>query len=179
MKAHIGVVGNECANELAKLGYMRVDAPLVTEGRVRALSKGVRAVERLVVGCGMGRAAQWGRGAASHYAQLWTNKGDLGVWRERLARGSGLCCLCVSTTESGPHLVFDCWKGVPRRGWCWGGWGELDDRALWRYQYKEGAVLGTATGWRISLADCIGSCATSGERGVSRSLVGSFGSLVV
>ena len=53
MKAHVGVLGNEAADEMAKLGCGREDAPFVTEGAVRALWKGVRAAERLVVGCGM------------------------------------------------------------------------------------------------------------------------------
>ena len=66
---------------------------------------------------------------------LYTNKGDLGVWRVRLNRGSGLCRLCGEAPVSGPHLVFDCWRAVPRRGWCYGGWGELNDKALWRYEY--------------------------------------------
>ena len=74
----------------------------------------------------------------SRYAQLRTNKGDLGVWRVRLGRGDGLCCLCGAATESGNHLVFDCSMCSPGRGWCSGGWGELDDKALWRFVYEEG-----------------------------------------
>ena len=141
VKAHIGVVGNEFADEMAKLGCGREDAPVVTEGGVRALWKGLRAVERSVVGCGMGQVARWGRRAVTRYAQLRMNKGDLGVWRERLGRGGGLCRLCKGAAESGPHLVFDCRKSVPGRGWFWGGWGELDDRALWRYEYEEGGQV--------------------------------------
>ena len=110
----------------------------MTESGVRALWKGIRAVERSVVGCGMGRVAKWGRRAVSRYAQLRTKKGDLGVLRERLGRGGGLCRLCGSAPESGDHLVFDCRKGLPGRGWCWGGWGELDDTALWRYEFEVG-----------------------------------------
>ena len=138
VKAHVGIAGNEFADELAKLGCTREDAPVVTEGGVQARWKGIRAAERSVVGCGMGRVARWGRRAVSRYAQLRTNKGDLGAWRVRIGRGGGLCRLCGSEVESGPHLVFDCRKGVAGRGWCWGGWGELDDKALWRYEYEEG-----------------------------------------
>ena len=65
----------------------------------------------------------------------------LGVWSARLGRGGGLCHLCGSAFESGPHLVFDCRKCVPGRGWCWGGWGEMDDRSLWRYEYEEGGQV--------------------------------------
>ena len=141
VKAHFGVAGNEAADEMAKLGCVRGDAPVVTEGGVRALWKRMRAEERSVVGCSMGRVARWERRAVSRYAQLRTNQGDLWVWRERLGRGGGLCRLCGSATQTGPHLVFDCRMGVPRRGWCWGGWGELDDRVLWQYEYEEGSQV--------------------------------------
>ena len=77
----------------------------------------------------------------SHYAQMQANKGDLGVWRERLGRGDGLCRLCGSALESGNHLVFDCQECSAGRGWCWGGWGEMDDKALWRYEYEEGGQV--------------------------------------
>ena len=138
MKAHVGVAGNEFADEMRKLGCNGGGTPVVTEGGVRALCKKIHAAERSVVGCGMGRVARWGRRAESRYAQLRTNKGDLGVWRERLGRGGDLCRLCGSEPESGPHLVFDCREGAAGRGWCWDGWGELDDKALWQYEYEEG-----------------------------------------
>ena len=73
----------------------------------------------------------------SPYAQARTNKGDLGLWRERLGRGGGLCHLCGVAPKSGSHLVFDCQVCAPGWGWPWGGWGEMDDRALWRYEYEE------------------------------------------
>ena len=50
MKAHIGVVGNEFADEMVKLGCGRGNAPVVTEG-------GVRAAEPSAVGCAKGRVA--------------------------------------------------------------------------------------------------------------------------
>ena len=121
VKSHVGVAGNEFAEEMAKLGCARGDAHVVTEGGVRALWKEVRAPERSVVGCGMERVARWGRRAVSRYAQMRTNKWDLGIWKERIGRGGGLCRLCGSAVESGPHLVFDCRKSVAGRGWCWGG----------------------------------------------------------
>ena len=94
VKAHVGVAGNKCADEMAKLGCIKGGDPVVMESGIRALWKVVRPTERLVVGCGMGRVARWGRRAASRYAQLRTNKSDLGVWKERLGRGGGLCRLC-------------------------------------------------------------------------------------
>ena len=49
-----------------------------------------------------------------------------------------LCRLCRMAPKSGPHLVFDYREGVQGRGWCWGGWSELDDGKLWRYEYEVG-----------------------------------------
>ena len=137
----MGVAGNEFADDMAKLGCGRGDDPVVTEGGVRALWKKIRAAERSVVECGMGRVARWGRRAVSRYAQLSMNKGDLGVWRERLGRGGGLCRLCGEAPELGTHLVFECGKYVLGRGWCWGGWREMDNKALWGYEYKEGGQV--------------------------------------
>ena len=94
VKAHVGVAGNKFANEMTKLGCAWGDAPFVTEGGVWSLWKGLRAAELSVVGCGIGRVACWGRRAVSRYAQLHTNKGDLGVWRELLGRG-GVCAASV------------------------------------------------------------------------------------
>ena len=108
VKAHVGVAGNWFADEMARLGCERGNAPVVTEGGVRALWKRVHAAERSVVGCGMGRVAKWGRQAISRYAQLHSNKGDLGAWRDRIGRGGVLCRLCGAAPETGNHLVFDC-----------------------------------------------------------------------
>ena len=57
---------------------------------------------------------------------------------EETGQGGGLCRLCGNVPKTGPHLVFDCRSGVPERGWSWGSWGELDDKALWQYEYVEG-----------------------------------------
>ena len=46
------------ADGMARMGCVQRDAHVVTEGGVRALWKAVSAVERSVVGCGMGRVAR-------------------------------------------------------------------------------------------------------------------------
>ena len=79
VKAHVGVAGNESADQMAKLGCERGGESVMTEGGVRALWKAIRARDRTVVGCGLGRVVRWGRRAVSRYAQARTNKGDLGV----------------------------------------------------------------------------------------------------
>ena len=113
VKAHVGVAGNEFADGMAKIGCEGRDEPVVTEGGIRALWRVVRARDRSVVGCGSGRVVRWGRRAVSRYTQARANKGDLGVRRERLGRGGGLCRLCGSAPESGDHLVFDCRVCIP------------------------------------------------------------------
>ena len=58
-----------------------------------------------------------------------------------MGKGSGLYRLRKVAPESGTHLVFDCQMCVSGTGWFWGGWGELDDRVFWRYEYEEGGQM--------------------------------------
>ena len=58
VKAHVGVAENEFADEMAKQGCEREDAPMVIEVGARSLWKRVLAAERSVVGYGMGRVAR-------------------------------------------------------------------------------------------------------------------------
>ena len=139
VKAHIGIEGNERANALAKVGCS-VGSPLrVTEGGVRALRKKLRAGERLVFGFGKGRVPKCSRRTASRYVQAHTGKGDLGVWRERLGRGVGLCRLCQEwASEIGDHLLFECMGSSGGMGWDWARWLEMDDKSKCAYQFEEG-----------------------------------------
>ena len=109
MKAYVGVLGNERADELAKVGCLAEGAPQVSEGGVRALWKGLRAGQRRVVGLGAGRMTKWSRRATSRYLQARTSKGDLGIWQRRLGRGDGLYRLCQDgVAETSDHLDFKC-----------------------------------------------------------------------
>ena len=58
VKAHVGVLGNERADALAKAGCEKVGRAWVTEGGVRALWKRLRGSERSVAGLGAGRVSR-------------------------------------------------------------------------------------------------------------------------
>ena len=132
VKAHVGVAGNERADELAKAGCLAGGDSQVTEGGVRAFWKRLRSCQRRVVGLGAGRATKWGRRAISRYVQARTGKGDLGAWRVRLGRGCGLCRLYRGgVVETGDHLVFECPGMRGLVGWDWRRWAELDNGSKW------------------------------------------------
>ena len=138
VKAHVGVSGNEKADELAKAGCLALADPQATEGGVRALWKRLRARQRRVVGLGVGRAMKWGGWAIGRYAQARTGKGHLGIWWRHLGRWDGLCRLCwEGVVETGDHLVFNCAGTRGIIGWDRGSWIALDDRSRWAYEYEE------------------------------------------
>ena len=57
--------------------------------------------------------------------QLRTDKGDVGVWKERIGRGEGKCRLCRGMVESSLHIVFECAWSMPSRSYWWRSWDEL------------------------------------------------------
>ena len=67
VKAHVGIRGNETADQMAKKGCRAIGDPQVMEGGVRTLWKRLRAGQRKMVGLGAGRATRWGRRALSRY----------------------------------------------------------------------------------------------------------------
>ena len=142
VKAHVGIDGHERANALSKMVCSMVGPRRVTEGGVRALWKKLRAAERSVCRYGKERVPKWSRRAASRYVQARTGKGNLGVWRERLGRGVGLCCLCQEgASETGDHLVFECTGSRGGVGWDWALWLEMDDKTKWAYEFEEGGKV--------------------------------------
>ena len=109
VKSHIGVEGNEKADEAAKLGASKDTGGEVTEGGVTQAMRELRKENRRADGilC----VADWDRHAATTYSHLRTGKRDLQTWRFRLGKGtSPICKNCGTTEETGEHIVFQCPK---------------------------------------------------------------------
>ena len=84
VKPHLGIEGNEKADEAAKLGASKDSGGEITEAGVTQAIRELRKEHRIAddVLC----VAGWDRHSATKYSQLRTNKGDLQAWRFRLER---------------------------------------------------------------------------------------------
>ena len=64
------------------------------------------------------------------------------MWRQRLSRGVGLCCLCrEGTSETGDHLALECTGSRGAVGWDGARWLEMEDKSKWAYEFKEGGKV--------------------------------------
>ena len=102
VKAHVGISGNERADEQAKLATEGRDGTAVTEGGIRAECKERRRQERVVRGFGSGRVVRWSsRYAITAFSQLQTNKGLLASWLKIVsgARAASFRLLLVHLIE--------------------------------------------------------------------------------
>ena len=104
VKAHVGIAGNERADEQAKLAAGGRSGTAVTEEGIRAECKERRRQERVVRGFGSGRVVRWSsRYATTAFSQLRKNKGLLALWLKKIGRvDSGLCRRCA-VEETGSH----------------------------------------------------------------------------
>ena len=75
VKAHVGIEGNERADEMAKMGAAKVGRDHVTEGGLRQWEKARRRDNR--VRASHLDVTKWERHTASTYTQLRTNRGNL------------------------------------------------------------------------------------------------------
>ena len=138
VKSHIGIVGNEQADKLAKKGTkwkMPNQKPSLTEGGVRQWVKQLRQDSRGTdsAGFGKGRVMDWGRKACSTFTQLRTGKGGMASWLFRIGKKESKSCLCGHEEETGDHIMFSCprWQEF-RKGWKT--WEDIDLR--WKQWLK-------------------------------------------
>ena len=107
VKAHVGIEGNERADEMAKMGAAKEGRDHVTEGGLRQWEKARGRENRVRIG--HLDATKWDRHTASTYMQLRTNRGNLASWRKVLGKADrDVCRWCKGDSETGEHLVFDC-----------------------------------------------------------------------
>ena len=107
VKAHVGIEGNERADEMAKMGAAKEGRDHVTEGGLRQWEKAKRRENRARVG--HLNATKWDRHTASTYTQLRTNWGNLASWRKVLGKvDRDVCRWCKRDSETEEHLVFEC-----------------------------------------------------------------------
>lgn len=139
VKAHVGIKGNEGADQVAKIGTLqRPSHPVITEGGLSQWWKAERKKEGEVGGTGKGRVVRWESKAMRSYTQCRTGKGNLGVWKNKLNSEVDLTCRkCGKYPETGAHIALSCIEaeGLGRR---WSNWKQIDERKRWFRKEKEG-----------------------------------------
>lgn len=91
VKAHVGVVGNDHEDQIAKAGGWQTLLPQMMKGAVRWRCKAIRRKDGVVSGLGTGQVVRWHRRAVLRYTQLRVGKGDVGEWRRVLGAQVTLC----------------------------------------------------------------------------------------
>jgi len=113
VKSHIGIPGNEEADEMARAGAAKDSGGEITEGGIKQRQKEVRKANRTKEGYRC--VTDWDRKTATTYTHLRTNRGNLMVWRKMIGKAEDdTCRKCGMGQETGDHVVFEC-----------GGWEEL------------------------------------------------------
>ena len=157
VKSHIGIEGNEAADETAKRAAegqgTREQAEgynLITEGGVRQKVSAQRREERTQSGWGLGKVPGWGRRAATWYTYMRTDRGPVGKWKKRIRKTEDDNCRKCRVQETGWHLVFECPVNKKAREAKIRGartWEDLEDKARIR---REGWILEAFFGKVIS-----------------------------
>ena len=144
VKSHIGIKGNEEADEMAKLGSMKEKGGEITEGGIRQASKEKRRAKRSITEylC----MAGWDRKTAITYIQLRTNKGNLRCWTHLIGKSrTDACKKCGEEIETGDHVMFSCpaWEHLRPKRWIkkvwrmWECWEDLELK-VWVDKREEG-----------------------------------------
>ena len=115
VKSHIGIEGNEAADELANRAAEGQEAgggakcrTLITEGGVKQKVAAQRREERCQKRWGMGKIPGWGRRAIAWYTYMRTDRGPVGIWKKRIGKTEDDNCAICGIQETGWHLVFEC-----------------------------------------------------------------------
>lgn len=141
VRSHIGIKGNEKADELAALasarGQLTVQEPTVTEGGIRQTSRSTRAKARTAPGFGV-RRCEWNRHALSAYTWLRTDRGPQRYWLHKIGKADTSSCPCGFHTENGHHIVFECPLYHTQRKYMGNAkeWEEID-RPIWIREEEE------------------------------------------
>jgi len=110
-RSHIGIPGNEKADERAKyesfLGELTHSPQEGTEEGLRAQGKAVRRAARHEAGYGQ-RRVNWDRHALSAYTRLRTDKGPQKKWLRHIGKADSPDCACGHSVEDGRHITFEC-----------------------------------------------------------------------
>ena len=139
VKLHIGIVGNEKADEQAKLGTedLYPNPPYITEGGLKQEWKIRREAERRVRGTGMGRVVRWNRKARVNYVHCRTGKRNLQVWRHKLDTTiNPTCRRCRRFPKTGTYKALTCIH-QEEIGSKWGSYEDMDDKGKWANRVKE------------------------------------------
>ncbi|KAF8461973.1 hypothetical protein BDZ91DRAFT_735495 [Kalaharituber pfeilii] len=116
VKAHIGIAGNEKADEWAKKGTVMQGKEVATGSGVRQRVKAWRKEKRKVEGFGGGKVMEWSRVATSNFTAL------------------RLECRC-GEVQTGEHLAFRC-RSQENRPEGFGKWSDMEKD--WKRKVENG-----------------------------------------